>query len=83
MVRCGGALEIASRQCRSDRCHTLTPSRGQTYVLHRRVTRAGSPQERTLHFFSRDERPDAIDEIPAGYMVVESPRTGLPLLKKA
>lgn len=63
--------------------YTHTNSRGQTYVLHRRVTRAGSPQERALHFFSRDEREDAIDELPAGYTVVESPRTGLPLLKKA
>jgi hypothetical protein len=62
---------------------TYTNSRGQKYVLHRRVTNAGSSKERALHYFSREQRPEAIDELPSGYQVVESPRTGLPLLKKA
>lgn len=63
--------------------YTYKNSRGQEYVLHRRVTNAGSSKERVLHYFSRDSRPEAIDEVPSGYQVVESARTGLPLLKKA
>ena len=63
--------------------YTHTNSRGQTYVPHRRVVNPGTSSERTLHYFSRETRPEAIDELPAGYVVVESPRTGLPLLKRA
>lgn len=62
--------------------YTHTNSRGQTYVLHRRVTNAGTNGERTIHFFARDARDGAIDAVPDGYEVTESARTGLPLLKK-
>jgi len=58
-----------------------TNSRGQVYTLHRRAVKVQG-SERTLHYFSLTAGPDAIDALPAGYLVVESPRTGLPLLKR-
>lgn len=62
---------------------TYTNSRGQVYALHRRETTLKTGQVRVLHFFSRTAGHDAIDAIPAGYAIVESQRTGLPLLKRA
>jgi hypothetical protein len=58
-----------------------TNSRGKVYTLHRIVARVRG-SERTLHYFSLRAGPDAIEVVPEGYVVVESPRTGLPLLKR-
>lgn len=61
-----------------------TNSRGTTYYLHRRqVTLRGSGKQQTIYYFAKVAGPDAIDAVPAGYQVVESSRTGLPILKKA
>lgn len=54
---------------------------GEQYYLHRRTTPTASG-ERTLYFFSKQIKDGAIDELPEGYEVVESPATGLPLLKR-
>jgi hypothetical protein len=62
--------------------YTYTNSKGDTYTLHRTDAKLKSGQTRTLHFFSRDVRPSAIDAVPDGYVVKEAP-TGLPILKKA
>lgn len=57
--------------------------KGQTYNLHsQKVKLRGSGKEQVIYFFARDVRSGAIDEIPAGYMVKEVERTGLPILKK-
>ena len=57
-----------------------TNSRGQTYYLHtKEVTLRGGRIQR-IFFFSKD--PSGSIDMPEGYEVVESKRTGLPLLKK-
>lgn len=60
-----------------------TNSKGQQYFLHQKdVTLKGGRVQR-IYFFARDVRPaDATDAMPAGYVVVENARTGLPILKK-
>lgn len=58
-----------------------TNSQGRVFTLHRTVARVRG-SDRTLHYFSLKAGPDAIDAVPEGYVVVESPRTGLPLLKR-
>ncbi|TAK89168.1 hypothetical protein EPO04_03655 [Patescibacteria group bacterium] len=59
-----------------------TNSKGQTYYLHQRdVTLKGGRQQR-IYFFAREVKDGAIDALPEGYVVVENPRTGLPILKK-
>jgi hypothetical protein len=59
-----------------------TNSKGQTYNLHMQdVTLKGGRLQR-IYFFARDVRPGAVDVLPAGYVVVENPKTGLPVLKK-
>jgi len=60
---------------------TYKNSRGTTYILHGRTTPTKSGGKRTLYFFAKTEREDAIGAVPAGYKVIES-KTGLPLLKK-
>ena len=58
-------------------------SKGQTYYLHMRdVTLKGGRVQR-IYFFARTEREGSVNELPAGYQVIENARTGLPILKKA
>ena len=57
-------------------------SKGQQYYLHMKdVTLKGGRLQR-IYFFARDVRDGACGEIPAGYISVENPRTGLLVLKK-
>lgn len=57
-------------------------SKGQTYYLHsREVTLKGGRQQR-IYFFAREQKDGVIDELPSGFVVIENPRTGLPILKK-
>ena len=57
-------------------------SKGQTYYLHsREVTLKGGRQQR-IYFFAREEKDGVINELPSGFVVIENPRTGLPILKK-
>lgn len=57
-------------------------SKGQTYYLHsREVTLKGGRQQR-IYFFAREQKEGVIDELPSGFVVIENPRTGLPILKK-
>jgi len=53
-----------------------TNKKGQTYFLHKKKTSRGV----TLFYFSK-KSSGTIDK-PAGYRIIESKLTGLPLLKK-
>lgn len=57
---------------------------GRTYFLHsRRVTLRGSKKQMTIYYFAGTASSGAMTELPVGYRVIESIRTGLPILKKA
>ena len=62
--------------------YSKTNSKGLTYYLHKKevTLRGGRPQ--TIYYFAKEAKENAIDEIPAGYEVMENKRTGLPMLKK-
>ena len=60
-----------------------TNSKGQTYFLHSKKVILRGGREQTIFFFARDERPEALDAVPNGYMVLENKKTGLPMLKRA
>ncbi|MBI2074300.1 MAG: hypothetical protein HYT83_00510 [Candidatus Levybacteria bacterium] len=61
-----------------------TNTRGATYYLHKReVTLQGSGRKQTIYYFAREVGDNAINDIPSGFTVVESKRSGLPVLKKA
>lgn len=56
---------------------------GKTYFLHKRVQAVGElGRTVTLYYFGAEPKEGTIDALPDGYEVSESPRTGLPLLKK-
>jgi hypothetical protein len=60
-----------------------TNSKGVTYFLNSKdvVLRGGKKQ--TIYYFSKDERPEAIDSVPSGMMVNENPRNGFLTVKRA
>ena len=60
---------------------TYTNRAGRTFTLHRSEVTMKNEQRRVLHYFAHDAKPNAIDAVPAGYVVTEGP-SGLPVLKK-
>jgi hypothetical protein len=62
--------------------YSHTNSKGVTYYLHSKdVTLRGGKQQ-TIYYFAKDVRPEAIDELPGKYKVIENPRNGFLTLKK-
>ena len=60
-----------------------TNSRGQEYFLHsKEVKLRGGDRIQRIFYFAGDVRPEAIDKVPEGFMVIESQKTGLPVLKR-
>jgi hypothetical protein len=62
--------------------HTSKKS-GTTYYLHERVRELKGGKTTSLFYFGKEAKAGAIDKLPDGYKVVESEKTGLPMLKKA
>ncbi len=58
-------------------------AKGVTYYLHGKKVTLKNGRMQQIYFFARDVRAEALNEVPAGYMVVETKRTGMPVLKKA
>jgi len=55
--------------------------KGQKYYLHTKTVKLKSTGKmQTIYYFSKD--PKGSIDLPAGYKVVENPKTGLPFLKK-
>lgn len=63
--------------------YSYTNSKGQKYILHSRDVTLKNGRVQRIYFFARDERDGAMDAVPAGYMVVETKRTAMPVLKKS
>jgi len=55
-------------------------SKGDEYWLHSKDVRLRGGRIQRIFFFSKD--PTNSIDMPEGYIVIESERTGLPLLKK-
>lgn len=58
-------------------------SKGQTYFLHTREVKLKNGRVQRIYYFARDEREGLLTEVPQGYQVVETKRTGMPVLKKS
>ncbi len=56
---------------------------GKTYYLHSKAVTLRGGRQQTIFYFAQDVRDGSLDSVPSGYMVMENPRTGLPMLKKA
>ena len=60
----------------------FTNSKGVKYYLHFKDVNLKGGRKQRIYFFARDVRTGALNEVPAGYKVVETERTGMPILKK-
>ena len=56
---------------------------GETYYLHSIDVILRGGRKQTIYYFGRQVKEGAMDDLPAGYAVMENSRTGLPMLKKA
>lgn len=55
---------------------------GKLYHLHtKEVILAGNRKQR-IYYFAGEAGKNSIDELPAGYEVMENKKTGLPMLRK-
>jgi len=57
-------------------------SKGKTYFLHSKNVTLKGGRKQTIYYFAKEAKTGAINELPEGYKVIESKRTGLPILKK-
>ncbi len=55
---------------------------GKTYYLHSKEVTLRGGRKQVIYFFATDVREGALDAVPAGYVTMENPRTGLPMLRK-
>ncbi|MCK4557515.1 MAG: hypothetical protein KAU47_08345 [Candidatus Aminicenantes bacterium] len=62
--------------------YEFTNSKGVKYFLHFKDVNLKGGREQRIYFFARDVRPGSLDEIPAGFEVMETERTGMPILRK-
>ena len=53
-----------------------TNSKGVTYYLNSKDVTLRGGKMQTIYYFSKDERPEGIDAVPAGMQVNENPRNG-------
>ncbi|MEX0895813.1 MAG: hypothetical protein WDZ94_02645 [Patescibacteria group bacterium] len=66
------------------KAYQYTNSKGQDYFLHTKEVTLKNGKIQRIYFFARDERPDsALAAVPAGYEVMETKRTSMPVLKKS
>ena len=58
-------------------------AKDQVYYLHSKDVTLKNGKKQRIFFFARDIREGALDAVPAGYEVMETSRTNMPVLKKA
>jgi hypothetical protein len=63
--------------------YSYTNKKGQVYYLHTREVTLKNGRKQRIFFFARDVRPAAaLQAVPDGYTVMETQRTGMPVLKR-
>ncbi len=59
-----------------------TNSKGVTHFLNSKLVVLRGGKEQRIYYFSKDQRPEAVDAVPAGMMVNENPRNGFLTVKR-
>ncbi len=62
--------------------YAFTNSKGVTYYLHFKDVNLKGGRQQRIYFFARDIRDGSLDAVPDAYKVIETTRTGMPILKK-
>ncbi len=60
----------------------FTNSKGVKYYLHFKDVNLKGGRVQRIYFFARDVRDGSLDEVPEKFKVIETERTGMPILKK-
>lgn len=55
---------------------------GKTYYLHSKEVKLKGDRKQRIYYFAGEATKDALNDLPAGYEVMENKRTGLPMLRK-
>ena len=63
--------------------YEFTNSKGTKYYLHFKDVNLKGGRQQRIYFFAKDIREGSLDSVPDGYQVMETERTGMPILKKA
>lgn len=63
--------------------YSYTNKKGDTYYLHKKDVTLRGGRQQTIYFFAREVRSGSMDALPSGYKVIETERTGMPVLKKS
>ncbi len=63
--------------------YSYTNAKGQTYYLHMKDVTLKNGRVQRIYFFARDVRDGSLEAVPAGYEVMETKRTNMPVLKKS
>lgn len=61
--------------------YSYVNAKGVTYYLHSKAVTLRGGKQQTIYYFARDVRDGALDEVPEGKEVMETKRTGMPVLK--
>jgi len=59
-----------------------TNSKGVTYYLNSKVVTLRGGKQQTIYYFSKDQRPEGVDDLPSGFVVNENPRNGFLTIKR-
>lgn len=62
--------------------YSYTNAKKQVYYLHFKDVTLKNGRKQRIYFFARDVRSGSLDAVPAGYTVMETSRTNMPVLKK-
>jgi len=62
---------------------SYTNKKGIEYFLHTKEVTLKNGRKQRIYYFAKEVRAaDALESVPAGYKVVETVRTGMPVLKR-
>ncbi|MBU4203575.1 MAG: hypothetical protein KKD59_06450 [Acidobacteria bacterium] len=62
--------------------YEFTNSKGTKYYLHFKDVNLKGGRQQRIYFFARGIRAGSLDAVPDAYKVMETTRTGMPILKK-
>lgn len=62
---------------------SYTNSKGQQYFLHAKDITLKNGMHQRIYFFAREVRDGYLSELPEGKEVMETKRTGMPVLRNA
>jgi hypothetical protein len=62
--------------------YSHTNSKGVKYFLNSKEVTLRGGKKQVIFYFSKDERPEAVSELPKGMVVNENPRNGFLTVKR-